>query len=492
MTRRAFLGVDIGTSSSKGVLVDETGRVLASAVREHEVSRPRPGHVEMDGELWWTEFCELAQELTGVTGAEVAAVGVSGMGPCVLVTDETGRPLRPAILYGVDTRAVPQIERLTEELGGPQTILDRCGSVLTTQAVGPKLRWLAEHEPETWARARRLFMPASWLGYRLTGAYTLDHHSASQCTPLFDIHGLAWHRPWAELVAPSLELPRLAWADEVAGVTREPVAGIPAGVPVVTGSIDAWTEAVSVDAQHPGDLMLMYGSTMFLVATVDRPLTTPSMWGTVGAFRGTRSLAGGMATSGAVTGWLRELVGAPDYPTLLAEAAASGPGARGLLMLPYFAGERTPIMDPDARGIVAGLTLSHTRGDLYRAALEATALGVRHNVETLRAAGADVTNVVAVGGGTQGGLWTRIVSDVTGLAQVIPTTTIGASYGAGYLAARTVVAADIAEWNPPVERIEPDPAPRANYDELYALYRELYTATRPVAHTLAARQRHLP
>ncbi|MEN3614221.1 FGGY-family carbohydrate kinase [Plantactinospora sp. ZYX-F-223] len=492
MTRRAFLGVDIGTSSSKGVLVDETGRVLASAIREHEVSRPRPGHVEMDGELWWTEFRELAQELTGVTGVEVAAVGVSGMGPCVLVTDETGRPLRPAILYGVDTRAVAQIERLTEELGGPEAILDRCGSVLTTQAVGPKLRWLAEHEPETWARARRLFMPASWLAYRLTGAYTLDHHSASQCTPLFDIHGLSWHRPWAELVAPSLELPRLAWADEVAGVTREPVAGIPAGVPVVTGSIDAWTEAVSVDAQHPGDLMLMYGSTMFLVATVDRPLTTPSMWGTVGAFRGTRSLAGGMATSGAVTGWLRELVGAPDYPTLLAEAAASGPGARGLLMLPYFAGERTPIMDPDARGIVAGLTLSHTRGDLYRAALEATALGVRHNVETLRAAGADVTNVVAVGGGTQGGLWTRIVSDVTGLAQVIPTTTIGASYGAGYLAARTVVAADIAEWNPPTERIEPDPAPRANYDELYALYRELYTATRPVAHTLAARQRHLP
>ncbi|MEO3928443.1 FGGY-family carbohydrate kinase [Micromonosporaceae bacterium B7E4] len=492
MTRRAFLGVDIGTSSSKGVLVDETGRVLASAAREHEVSRPRPGHVEMDGELWWTEFRELAQELTGVSGVEVAAVGVSGMGPCVLVTDETGTPLRPAILYGVDTRAVAQIERLTEELGGPRAILDRCGSVLTTQAVGPKLRWLAEHEPETWARARRLFMPASWLGYRLTGAYTLDHHSASQCTPLFDIHGLAWHRPWSDLVAPSLELPRLAWADEVAGVTREPVAGIPAGVPVVTGSIDAWTEAVSVDAQNPGDLMLMYGTTMFLVATVDRPLTTPSMWGTVGAFRGTRNLAGGMATSGAVTGWLRELVGAPDYPTLLAEAAASGPGARGLLMLPYFAGERTPIMDPDARGVVAGLTLSHTRGDLYRAALEATALGVRHNVETLRAAGADVTNVVAVGGGTQGGLWTRIVSDVTGLTQVLPTTTIGASYGAGYLAARTVVAADIAEWNPPVGRIEPDPALRTNYDELYALYRELYTATRPVAHTLAARQRHLP
>jgi xylulokinase len=489
VTPKAFLGVDIGTSSSKGVLVDDTGRVLASAVREHEVSRPRPGHVEMDGELWWTEFRELAAELTA--DAEIAAVGVSGMGPCVLLTDETGTPLRPAILYGVDTRAATQIEDLTAELGGPEAILDRCGSVLSSQAVGPKLRWLAEHEPATWSRARRLFMPASWLAYRLTGAYTLDCHSASQCTPMFDIRAVDWHRPWAERIAPQLELPALAWSDEVAGVTREPVAGIPAGTPVITGTIDAWTEAVSVDAQNPGDLMLMYGTTMFLIATVERPLRTPSMWGTVGTFRGSHNLAGGMATSGAVTTWLRDLVGAPGYATLLAEAEASGPGAHGLLVLPYFAGERTPLRDPDARGVIAGLTLSHTRGDLYRAALEATALGVRHNIEALHAAGARVERVVAVGGGTRGGLWTRIVSDVTGLPQVIPATTIGAAYGAAYLAARTIVSAAIADWNPPAETITPNLALRSGYDELYAMYRELYPATRSIAHTLAARERML-
>ncbi|GIH21776.1 sugar kinase [Acrocarpospora phusangensis] len=488
MSGRAFLGVDIGTSSSKGVLVDEDGRLLASAVREHEVSRPRPGHVEMDGELWWTEFRELAAELTAASGVTVAAVGVSGMGPCVLLTDEDDRPLRPAILYGVDTRAATQIEELTAELGGADAILERCGSVLSSQAVGPKLRWVADREPEVWRRARRLFMPASWLVRRLTGAYTLDYHSASQCTPMFDLGAVDWYRPWAERVAPDLELPPLAWSDQVAGTTREPVAGIPAGTPVITGTIDAWTEAVSVDAQNPGDLMLMYGTTMFLIATVERPLRTPSMWGTVGAFRGSHNLAGGMATSGAITTWLRDLAGA-DYATLLAEAEESGPGARGLLMLPYFAGERTPLQDPDARGVVAGLTLSHTRGDLYRAALEATALGVRHNVEALRDAGAPVDRVVAVGGGTRGGLWTRIVSDVTGLPQVIPATTIGAAYGAAHLAARTTVAADIAAWNPPAETITPDPAQRAGYDELYALYRELYPATRTIAHALAARQR---
>ncbi|WP_432972982.1 FGGY-family carbohydrate kinase [Dactylosporangium sp. CA-233914] len=483
-----YFGVDIGTSSSKAVVVDGAGTVLRSAVREHSVDRPRPGHVEMDGELWWYETRSLIEELTG--GVEIAGVGVSGMGPCTLLTGADGVPLRPAVLYGVDTRATEQIAALTTRLGGPDAILARCGSVLSSQAVGPKLAWLAEHEPEMFARARRLFMPASWLAYRLTGSYVLDFHSASQCTPLFDTHALDWHRPWAEPIAPGLELPPLVWPGDVAGHTRERIGGIPAGTPVVAGTIDAWTEAVSVGAQRPGDLMLMYGTTMFLIATVDRPVATPAMWGTVGALPGTRSLAGGMATSGAVTAWLRELTGA-EYPALLAEAEASGAGARGLLMLPYLAGERTPIMDPDARGIVAGLTLSHTRGDLYRAALEATALGVRHNVEALRAAGAPIRRVVAVGGGTRGGLWTRIVSDVTGLPQVVPRVTIGAAYGAAFLAAAAHGPADIDAWNPAAETVEPDPAARAGYDELYALYRDLYPATRTIAHTLAARQRLL-
>ena len=491
--RTAFLGVDIGTSSSKGVIVGDDGAILASAVRDHLVSRPAPGFVEMDGEVWWSEFVSLAGELTAaLPGVTVAAVGVSGMGPCVLLTDASGSPLRPAILYGVDTRASAQIARLDAELGA-DAILARSGSALSSQAVGPKLAWVAENEPAVWARARRLFMPASWLAYRLTGVYGLDFHSASQCTPLFDAAALDWYRDWAELIAPGLELPPLSWPAEVLGTTPEAIAGIPVGTPVIIGTIDAWTEAVSVDAQNVGDLMLMYGTTMFLVATTSEPLTSSSMWGTVGAYPGTRNLAGGMATSGAITAWLRELLGAPDYPTLLAEAATSGPGANGLLMLPYFAGERTPLQDPDARGIIAGLTLSHTRGDLYRAALEATALGVRHNVETLREAGAAIERVVAVGGGTQGELWTQIVSDLTGLTQVIPTVTVGASYGAAYLAARSVLgeAADIRAWNPPASTVHPDPRAAADADALFALYRALYPATRDIAHALAARERTL-
>lgn len=492
---RCTLGVDVGTSSTKGVLVDVDGSILGTATRAHDVERPHTGWVEMDGRVWWQEFVAITRELLSAhPDAEVAAVGVSGMGPCILLADEDDEPVRPAILYGVDTRAAAQIARMTDELGEGE-IARIGGSVLTSQAGGPKIAWVADEEAQHWSQAARLFMPASWLARKLTGAYVLDHQSASQVSPLYDIENERWHEPWWSRFAAPVEPPPLAWAGDVAGAVTAvaaEVTGIPEGVPVITGTIDAWTEAVSVGAHGVGDLMLMYGTTMFLIATGDHTLRTPSMWTTAGAFPGTRNLAGGMSTSGALTAWLKDLTEA-DYPQLLAEAAESGVGARGLLMLPYFAGERTPIQDPDARGVIAGLTLRHGRGDLYRAALEATALGVRHNIETMRRAGADIRRIVAVGGGTQGRLWLQIVSDVTGLVQEVPATTIGASYGAAFLAASAVGvdghAPRIEQWNPVAERIEPDPDARIAYDALYDRYLRLYAGTKDVVHELAAEQR---
>ena len=495
MTPRCALGVDIGTASSKGVLVDiASGAVVAQVTVAHDVDRPRPGWVEMDGRVWWDEFVRLARSLTDqAPTAEIVCVGVSGMGPCVLLTDANGDPVRPAILYGVDVRATRQIERMTADLGS-EAIAASGGSMLTTQAAGPKIVWIADEEPSAYARARRLFMPASWLVYQLTGAYVLDHQSASQCSPLYDIEGLHWHELWWQRYADGIEAPRLLWAGDIAGeITSEAAAltGIPAGTPVIAGTIDAWAEAVSVGAHGDGDLMLMYGTTMFLIATGTHLVRTPSMWTTVGALAGTCNLAGGLATSGAITAWLADLTGS-DYPTLLAAARESGPGANGLLMLPYFAGERTPILDPHARGVIAGLTLSHTRGDLYRAALEATAFGVRHNLETMRSAGAAIHRIVAVGGGTQGRLWTQIVSDVTGLTQAVPRLTIGASYGAAFLAATAIAARgalpSITEWNPVVSTVEPSTENADRYDDLFGLYKDLYAGTKKVAHVLAALQ----
>jgi xylulokinase len=488
--RPAVIGVDIGTSSSKGVLVDLDGHLLASRVVEHAVQRPGPGMVEMDGLVWWEEFVAIARRLLAEQHVDVQAVGVSGMGPCVLLTDAADEPLRPAILYGIDSRAGRQIERLNDRYGADE-ILRRCGSALSSQAAGAKVAWVADEEPELFARARRLYMPSSFLVRRLTGAYVLDHHSASQCTPLYDSLAQTWHEPWADDIAGAIELPPLQWPADAGGTVSADAAaatGVPAGVPVITGTIDAWSEALSVGAQGVGDLMLMYGTTMFLVHTVPEPLTSQALWGTVGALPGTRNLAGGMATSGAITSWLRELFGSPDYGELLELAARSGVGANGLLLLPYFAGERTPIMDPLARGVIAGLTLSHTRGDLYRAALEAIGYGVRHNIEAIEAAGGDIWRIVAVGGGTQGGLWTQLVSDITGRPQEIRAQSIGASYGAAFLAAQLVASPSIDAWNPVQETATPRPEVVEQYDELYGLYRDLYPRTADTVHALAARQ----
>lgn len=487
------LGVDVGTSSTKGVLVDLDGQVLRTVVREHEVSRPLPGHVEMDGAIWWQEFVDIAAELSAAAaaaGRPIVSVGVSGMGPCLLLSDAAGSPLRPAILYGVDTRAGEQIERLDARYGR-EAIIERCGSALSSQAVGPKLAWVADHEPAVWAAARRFFMPASWLVWQLSGEYTLDHHSASQCTPLYDTEALDWHGPWAQELLGGIEPPRLAWAGEQAGTVTAAASaatGIPLGTPVTVGTIDAWTESVSVGAHHPGDLMLMYGTTLFLINTSPSRVTHPALWGTVGVEPGTWNFAAGMATSGAITSWLRGLFGDPGFAELVLEAGAEPAGSRGLLMLPYFAGERTPLSDPDARGMILGLTVEHTRGAVYRAALEATAFGIRHNIDEMRAAGAVIDRIVAVGGGTQGSLWPQIVSDVTGLVQQLPAVTVGASLGSARLAAQ-LLGVETAAWNDAGVELHPNPANRAVYDELYRHYLALYPATRDTAHALAALQR---
>jgi xylulokinase len=489
MKETVFLGIDVGTSSSKGVVVNVKGELVKTAVRSHQVQRPKPGRVEMDPDLWWEEFASISRELLDGADAEVGAVGVSGMGPCVVLTGEDSRPLRAGILYGIDTRATAQIESLNSELGR-EAIVSRCGSELSSQATGPKIRWIAENEPELYSKARRLYTTSSWLVFNLTDEYILDHHTASQSTPLYDIHDLDWHTPWTARVATGLQMPELLWPGEVAGrVTprASKATGLAVGTPVIAGTVDAWSEAVGIGAQNPGDLMLMYGTTMFLINTTEAAVAAPGLWTTVGAAKGTRSLAAGMATSGAITTWIKDLVGA-EYQSLLVEAAACPPGSNGLLMLPYFAGERTPIQDPDARGTIVGLTLSHQQGHLYRAALEATAFGVRHNLESMMAAGADVTRVVAVGGGTTGSLWTQIVSDVTGLRQELNRTTIGASYGAAYLAANSLTVQDIAAWNPATRVYTPDERNADRYEELYVLYRELYGATKTINHALATIQ----
>nr|WP_246315376.1 FGGY-family carbohydrate kinase [Kineococcus aurantiacus] len=494
------MGVDIGTGSSKGVLTTLDGRVLARASRTHRTDHPRPGHVEHDADaVWWADFRAVSRELTAraadpadVAHGRVVAVGTSGIGPTVLLADEHGHPLRPAVLYGVDTRSVAEAAEL-EQRYGAQDLLRRCGSTMSTQAAGGKLEWLRRHEPDVFARARYFFMANSYLAFRLTGEYVLDRHSASQSTPLYDRHERAWIEDRCEEIAPGLPMPRLVWPSERVGtVTARAAAetGIPAGTPVAAGTCDAWAEAESVDVGQPGDLMVMYGSTTFFIAVTDGPRSHPSLWGTAGARPGQSTLAAGMASSGSAVEWWRETVGSPGVAELVAEAAKVPPGSHGLVALPYFAGERTPFADADARGALLGLTLRTTRGEIDRALLEATAFGVRHNLDEMDAAGVEVRRVVAVGGGTGSPLWPQIVSDVTGLRQELPAERIGASLGDAKFAAVALGAVDVAAtWNRTESVTEPDPEAAATYAALYPVYRRLHEATADLQHQLAALER---
>ena len=486
-----LLGIDIGTGSTKGVLVDATGSVIASHTIAHSMSLPRPGWAEADAEaLWWREVCQISTALMAplpVHGS-VAGMCVSGVGPCLVLCDDALRPLRPAILYGVDTRATAEIDLLTEEFGEAE-ILERAGTLLSSQAVGPKIEWVRRHEPEVFDRATGWYGSNSYIAAKLTGEYVIDHHTASQCDPLYATRRFGWNHDWAQRICGHLPLPRLVWPSDVVGaVTADAAAatGVPIGTPVSAGTIDAYSEAFSVGVRQPGDQMLMYGSTMFLVQVIDEYHSDPTLWTTTGVEQDTLALAAGTSTAGSLIGWLQSTTGGASFDQLTAEASAVPPGSEGLLMLPYLAGERTPVFDPLARGVVAGLTLRHGRGHLFRAAYEGISFGIRQILERFDDAHC-ATRTVAVGGGLRSPVCAQALSDITGRPQLVPEQAIGASYGDALLAAIGTGLVDPAtDWTRVAREIRPDPQHRALYDDLYGTWCELYPATRAQMHRLSA------
>jgi xylulokinase len=487
------MGLDIGTFESKGVLVDAgTGAVLAEARRPHEMRVPRPGWAEHDPEGdWWGAVAHLSRALLAqAPEAKPAALAVSAIGPCCLPVDAQGRPLRHGILYGVDARAAQEIADLNARLG-EDAILRLAGQALTSQAVGPKILWLARHEPELWTQTARIHTSTSFLLERLTGRFAMDRYTAASWSPLYDIAANDWSHD-LHGICDRAQLPDLLWSAEIAGhVTPDAAAatGLAPGTPVTTGTIDAAAEAVSVGVRAPGDMMLMYGSTVFVIQITEARLADPRLWTAPWLHPGPAAAMAGLATSGTLTQWLRETL-APHLPraeafaTLNAEAEASPPGARGLVCLPYFSGERTPLHDPQARGVIFGLDLTHRRGDLYRAALEGISAATRHIAETYAEAGSPPARVMAVGGGARG-VWLQATSDMTGLPQQLRRVTLGAAYGDAFLAAQAIGAArpgDIDRWNPPASTCEPRPVPA--YDAHWRVFRALYDRTKDLMREL--------
>jgi xylulokinase len=501
------MGIDVGTYGSKGVLCSTEAEVIAEHQVEHGLSVPRPGWAEHDAdEIWWKDVCTISRALLqkgGVTGDGVAAIGVSGLGPDVVPLDDQGRALRPAILYGVDVRSAQEIADLNAQFGAEE-MAELGGMYLTSQAIGPKILWIRRNEPDVFAQTKYLCSCSTFLVHRLSGEYVLDQHSASLFNPLYDIHNLTWSDRYAEGIVADIPLPRLVWPGEVVGIvtpTAAQATGLRPGTPVAAGTIDAISEAVSIGVMQPGDLMMMYGTTTFFVLILDKVVAPEeTLWHTPYAFPGLYDFEAGMATTGALTRWFRdnfaqqeiaaERAGGPNaYEVLTKEAEAVPPGCQGLVILPYFSGERTPLNDPQARGVVAGLSLAHDRGHLFRAILEAIAFGVAHNMEAMRAAGANPRRAVAVGGGTKSELLLQIVSDVTGIEQELPAQTIGASYGDAFLAGLATglipLSALESVWVKAGRRFMPDPERQRLYADYYQVYRDLYPSTLDEIHTLA-------
>lgn len=496
MDDRLLLGIDIGTSSSKGLLATLDGRIVAQHSLAHKFDMPQPGWAEQDADaVWWSDFCQISRGLiqqADIDPARIAGVACSAIAPTMLPLDNNFRPLRPAILYGIDTRASRQIAELNAALGA-DNIFARTGQSLSAQSVGPKALWYRQHEPALFAKTRKIVSAASYLVFRLTDRFLLDNYVAPYFSPFFDVGRLAWHKDWVERVCPLEWLAETAWSTEKAGVVTARAAqatGIPAGTPVAVGTADALAEAVAAGAVALGDLMVMYGTTLFLIQTTEQFRPHRDLWASVHLQPGRAILAAGLSTAGALLGWFRDELAGDErfqgenaFELLAAGAAQIPPGADGLLTLPYFSGERTPINDPRAKGVFFGLTLSHTRAHLYRSCLEGIAFGLRHNIEAMGEVAAQPRRLIAIGGGVQQGVWLQICSDVTGLAQDLPAQSIGAAYGSAYIAG---IAANLfddfaplrEEWVRIKRRIQPNPRVKAIYDELYPTYRALYRDTK--------------
>jgi xylulokinase len=507
MEKGYLLGVDIGTYESKGVITTLDGKVISTQVAPHALSIPRQGWAEHDPEqVWWGDFCTIVRKLlaeSGISPKEILGVGCSAIGPDVLPVDRDCNPLRMAILYGVDTRATAEIAEL-EQHYGKETIFQKTGNSLSSQAVGPKILWLKHNEPEVYRKAYKFVTASTFLAARLTGNYFIDHLTASFWVPLYDFATQTWNE---EMCAGIVELERMAdlgWTPEVAGkITRQAAlqTGLAEGTPVIIGTADAASEAVSVGVVRPGQLMLMYGSTIFMFLVLDRPAMDERLWAAHYLFPGTSSLAAGMATSGALTRWFRDKL-APDlvafeetsgqnaYSVLAKQAECIPPGSEGLIVLPYFSGERTPINDPRARGVFFGMTLAHSRDHLFRATLEGMGYGVRHHFDVMRSIDSEPKEVVAVGGGTKNALWLQVVSDITKMSQKVPAVTLGASYGDAFLAGMGVGVfssyEDINQWMRDIRIVEPNPANFELYDKYQELYLELYQCNKNLMHAVHA------
>jgi xylulokinase len=480
-----LIGLDIGTGGARAVAVDEDGSVVAEASSDYPLHSLRPGWSEQAPEDWWRASKEVLGKVAAEVESEVAGLGLTGQMHGSVFLGSGAEVIRPALLWN-DQRTERQCEKIARAVG-EKRLIDVAGNPALTGFQAPKILWLRDEEPENYSRVAHVLLPKDYVRLRLTGEYATDASDAAG-TLLLDVR----RRDWSEEILDALEIPA-GWlpavheGPESTGTLLEEVAqqtGLPAGIPVAAGGGDNAAAAVGTGVVRRGLVSSSIGTSGVLFAHADTFSPDPS--GRLHAFchavPGKWHLMGVTLSAGGSLAWWREVLGR-DYEALVGAAEGVPPGSEGLLFLPYLSGERTPHLDPRARGAFFGLTSRHHLAHMTRAVMEGVVFSLRDSLEIMRELKVPVEQVRATGGGARSLLWRQLQADIYGLPIHRTTSEEGPAYGAALLSGVAAGAyGDVEEATSVValreEASEPDRENAKVYEELYGIYRSLYPATR--------------
>lgn len=488
MSQRLLLGVDVSTTGAKALLIDQSGNVISSVTTPLTLQTPHPLWSEQDPQQWWRGIktsIKTALSEAEISSEAIAGIGLTGQMHGLVMLDEDGEVLRPAILWN-DQRTGSQCDQIRAMIG-KEHLIRITGNDALTGFTAPKILWVQENEPEVYERARHILLPKDYIRYKLTGEFAIDRAGGSG-TILFDLK----ERTWSEEILAALDIPAewLPPTYEGPQITGEISAqassetGLKAGIPVVGGAGDQAAQAVGVGAVEPGIIALTLGTSGVVFAPTESALVEPQ--GRLHAFCHAMPerwhFMGVMLSAAGSLQWHRDTI-APEltFDQLVGEAANVPPGSEGLLFLPYLTGERTPHPDPLARGAWVGLTVRHHREHLTRAVLEGVAYGLKDSFTLIQGAGLGAIEQVRIsGGGAKSQLWKQILADVLEVELVTVNTTEGAAYGAALLAGVGAgLYPDVPQATESMIQLTGSTSPSSaasDYQDFYPRYQELYPA----------------
>lgn len=492
-----LLGIDVGTSGTKVVLVEETGRIAASAFAGYPLVQERPGWAEQDPELWWQATVTTIKEVwtkSGLGGSEVKAVGLSGQMHGAVLLDEAYHVLRPAILW-CDQRTGEECSWITETVG-KEKLFAWTGNPALPGFTAPKLLWLRRHEPDVFARIKHVLLPKDYIRFRLTGELATEVSDASG-TLLLDVA----RRRWSGEMLSALELPE-AWlpgvyeSTEISGrvtAVAAELTALPAGTPVVGGGGDQAAGAIGAGIVESGLISVALGTSGVVFAATEEARILPGsgLHAFCHAAPNQWHLMGVMLAAGASLQWLKDsMAPAVSYDVLNERASGVNAGSEGLLYLPYLLGERTPYPDPFARGAFIGLTMRHGLGHLVRAVMEGVVFGLRDSLELMKELGVPTREIRVSGGGAHSALWQQILADTFQSPVTMVNSSEGPAFGAALLAGTGVkiyssVEEACQKTIQVVSRREPNPSVSPVYERGYSLYHSLYPLLRETMHDLS-------